>query len=246
MGKRSLWLLVGALVYFGMCGCGPSHNTVEEADRQGIDVERQILLAQDVELDRAEAALKESPDLKTVGQIMPTIERMREKNSDAKALNAQLLSNFHAPQQPQIYSHAEVQSLIKRMLDAHTVTFWASVSGALLAGGLGVIGLARSPLAKMIPGIGTILTSMDSTLGAVETWMQKMKASGKPELGDVADGLQNVLAAAHEDAKVSPYVAKALAKVKLLDDTAPLGVTQAVHDVADYAVADAVSATATG
>ena len=187
-------------------GCGPSHNTVEEADRQGIDVQRQILLAQDVELDRIEAALHEAPDLKTAS-VMPIVERMREKNLDAKALTAQLIANFHPPEQPQIYSHAEVQSLVKRMLDAHRVTFWASVGAAVLAGAGAVIGLARSPIAKMIPGIGTILTSLDGTMAAIETWMTKMKAGGQ---SDVAAGLASVLEAAHQVPAVQKFMDKRL------------------------------------
>lgn len=202
--------LYAALVSFALGGCTASHNRVEEEDRQGIHVTGQILEAQDVELDRVEAALKEAPDLKTAA-IMPIVERMREKNSDAKALNAQLLANFHRPDQPQVYSHAEVQGLIKRMLDAHRVTFWASVGAALLAGGTTVIALARSPIAKMIPGIGTILTSLDGTMAGIETWMQKMKAGGQP---DVAEGLASVLEAAHQIPAVQKFIDKRLEKVQ--------------------------------
>lgn len=202
--------LYAAFVSLALGGCAPSRNRVEEEDRQGIDVTRQILDAQDAELDRIEVALKEAPDLKT-SAIMPIVERIREKNSDAKALTWQLISNFHGPEYPQVYSHAEVQGLIKRMLDAHRVTFWASVGAALLAGGTTVIALARSPLAKMIPGVGTILTSLDGTMAGIETWMQKMKDGGQP---DTAAGLASVLDAAHQIPAVQRFIDKRLEKVQ--------------------------------
>ncbi len=203
----SLWIAAIAL----WAGCGPSHNTVEEADRQGIDTARQVLLAQDVELDRIEAAVDDkTPPLQKL-TILAAVNGMREKNRDAKAIVDQLQTNFHPPQQPQAYTHAEVQSLLKRMHDAHEATFWAGVGSALLAGAGIVIAAARSPIAKMIPGIGTILTSLDGTMAAVETWMQKMKESGKPE---VAEGLAGVLEAAHQDPRIGAYIDKKLGKIK--------------------------------
>ena len=238
---RSVRILaaIGLALGVGAIGCGPSHNTVEEADRQGIDVTRQILLAQDVELDRIESALKESPDLKTAA-IMPIVERMREKSADAKSLNAQLLANFHDPQQPQIYSHAEVQALVKRMLDSHTATFWASVGAAVLAGAGAVIGLARSPIAKMIPGIGTILTSLDGTMAAVETWMQKMKEGGQ---ADVAQGLASVLDAAHQAPAVQRFIDKRLDKIQAGSIAMPPPTELAAGLAADAAVETQVAAT---
>lgn len=210
MGKSFLWALVGALIYFCLGGCGPSYNRVEEADREGIDVQRQILLAQDVELDRIEESVGDGkdpiPPLQAMA-IKAAVAGMREKNRDAKEITAQLLTNFRPPQQPTVYSHAEVQSLLKRMHEAHQATFWASIGAALLAGGTFVIGLARSPLAKMLPGVGTILTSLDGTMAAIETWMTKMKESGKPE---IAAGLASVLEEAHKVPAVKSFIAKRL------------------------------------
>ena len=200
--------MVAVLALVSVGGCGPSHNSVEEADRQGLDVQRQILLSQDVELDRIETAVNEEPiDPLRALAIKAAVSGMREKNRDAKDINAQLLTNFRPPQQPTVYSHAEVQSLLKRMHDSHQTTFWASVGAALVAGGTFVIGLARSPLAKMIPGVGTILTSLDGTMAAIETWMTKMKESGKPE---IAAGLASVLQEAHKVPAVQRFIEKRL------------------------------------
>jgi len=224
MGKKE-WVAFVALAVLSIAGC-TTKNTVTEEDRQGVDVERQIAESQDAELDRLEAAVKEDPQVAAVAA--PIVARMREKNNDSKQIANALQKNWGPPEKPVTYNHAETPGLIDRILKSHQVGFWAAVGGAFVSGALVLIGLARSPVAKMIPGIGTILTSLDSTFGAIEAWMKKMKEGGRPE---VAAGLASVLEAAHEDAKVSPYVAKVLSKVKLTGAT-PDQVAEAAHAAA--------------
>jgi hypothetical protein len=196
-------MVVLSLLALAVGGC-VTRNTVTEEDRQGIDVSRQILVAQDVELDRLEVQVE-----KDLG-AMTTVARLREKNDDAKRINAQLLANFKPPQKVAVYSHAEVQSLLDRMKKSHDSTFWAMLGGTILAVGGATLAIARK-YGKFIPGFGPVFSALDSTLAGVEGWMQQKKAEGNPA---IANELSSVLQYVHLDDQVDAFVKNRLLKVK--------------------------------
>jgi hypothetical protein len=207
MWKRAV-VLAWVLMIACQAGCG-TKSTVMEEDRQGIDVEEQIIEAQDAEFDRLEQALKDDPVAMTAAA--PILARMREKNSDGKKITKQLLSNFGPPEKPIPYAHAEVEGLLARMAKSHAVTFWASVGGALLTGMTLMLGLIRSPAARMIPGVGPIFAALDSTAAAIESYIAKKRAGG--HVDDAAE-LQNVLQQAHKVDKVGAFMDRLTDKVK--------------------------------
>ncbi len=209
-------VLVLAALALAWGGCNPK-NKVQEEDRQGIDVAYQIDRVEDAELDRLEAAIAEDPALKP--KLGPVVDRMRIANDDRIEIHRTLLDNFGAPKQPIIYAHETIGDLLTRMRKAHAVGFWAAVGAAILSGGAIALGIARSPLARMIPGFGPVFSALDTTLGGVEAWMQKKKASGE---GLQAQDLAEILELAHADKNVGAYIDKKLEKVKLTMGTDPV------------------------
>jgi hypothetical protein len=202
MLKRVVLALVLATIFQTGCVTG---STVTEEDRQGVDVERQILDEQDAELDRLEAAVKEDP--KTMAVAAPIVLRMREKNDDARKITKALVKNWGAPEKPRPYSHTEVDGLISSILKSHTTQLGA----AFLAGLLFVLGVAKSPAARMLPVVGPILTALESTVGAAEAYIAKKIAGGKVD--DAAE-LQGVLQQAHKVDKVGALMDRVTTKVK--------------------------------
>lgn len=207
--SRKFWWLLLTLATLCVMSCGVTRNTTTEEDRQGRDVVLQIVNADDEELNRLEQAAAEDPQC--FAKMKPFIAGMREKHEDARQVLLQLEAVHGKPERPVIYSHAEVPGLIERIKKSHATTFWASVGAAILAGGSIALGLARSPLAKLIPGFGNVFGALSSTVEAVEAYMHKKKSGG--EVDDVKE-LAGILSTAHEDAGVKGLMDKVLVKAK--------------------------------
>jgi len=209
MGKKVGWALVGALVLLFMVsfamGCSPP---VKEEDKQLVDQQEQIADLQDAELVRIEQAVQEDPEL--AEKVAPNLLAMRQRNSDSREHAKQLKANLGAPTKRVPYTPESAKRLRDDSAKAHEGGFWKGLGAGALATGLLVIGLARK-FGRFIPGVGSVITAFDSTLGAVEEWMQEQKDAGKPEL---AASLATKLGDSHYEAGVQPVVESALDKVK--------------------------------
>jgi len=196
-----------AVMFLALGGC-VNRNTTTEEDREGVEVVSQITDSQDAELDRIELAVREDPSC--FAKVAPQIKAMREKNHDARLVIRQLQENNGKPERPVVYAHAEMPGLLDRMKRSHGVTFWGMIGGAVITGGGIALGIARK-FGKFIPGFGPVFAALDTTMTAVEQFMQKKKEQGQV---DVVNDLAGLLKAAHADANVGEFIDKKLAKVQ--------------------------------
>lgn len=172
------WLrLTPIIVLFLLAAC--SQKRVTEEDREGIDYTVQILHLQDDELDRLEEATATMPEFKA--KYGGTVANLRQLNEDASSIVVTLREVYGPPKEPKTYSHSEVEGLIAGIKKSHAVTFWSAIGASVLAGALTLLAVARSPLAKLIPGAGNILGSLDPALAALQGWMKKKQDGGETD-----------------------------------------------------------------
>lgn len=195
-------ILVGAVLALAGGGCcGASNNTVYEEDRVLVDMNIQILKKQKAVL----AALSNNP-----GGFVAEMEQL---DRDAIANNEQLQKNWGAPDNRIDYTPAAAAAARDSSDKKHTTSagFWGAIGCGILGGATLIIGLARTPLVRLIPGIGQIIASFDPLLAGAEKFMASQKAKGA---GGVAAELAEAMAVEQKSAKVHRYISKRLGKVK--------------------------------
>lgn len=198
---------------FLCCALACCSAQVKEEDRQLVEQGEQIAAIQDEEYARIEQAINDG-DLPKAKAI---IKEARAVNADAGANASTLKGTLGAPQQAVPYTAASAEALRAAAKKAHTdLGFWAWMVGAITAGGSIALGIARSPLARMIPGFGPVFTALDTTITGVEKWMAAQKAAGNHE---VAADLASTLFAAHDEKNVADYV---MAKVEKVQEKLPI------------------------
>ncbi len=205
MGKKVGWALVGALVLMAVVGCTTKSKVTEE-DRVVLDHSVQIAQIQGRKLELLAAVITNDP-----ARAAAAVKDLEVLVADARANAEQLQKNWGPPKEPVPYTPENAELARKASDKSHSVGFWASLGGIFLAGGGIALGIARSPLARLIPGFGPVFSALDTTVTAVETFMQKNKAEGKV---DVVAQLRDTLQKAHEDANLRPYIDKFLAKAQ--------------------------------
>ncbi len=203
---KTLTVLVACLALAVGGGCSGTINSVTEEDRQLVDMNVQIAQRQ-----HAAARLLASVIGSDPAGAQQAAAELEALNHDALANNLQLQKNWGPPKERKAYSPEAAATTRDASDKSHTPGFWAKVGGALLAGGAAALAIARSPLARMIPGFGPVFTALDSTMAGIETWMQKKKASGE---GAQAQDLADILAALHEDKNVGAFIDKKLKRIQ--------------------------------
>jgi hypothetical protein len=195
-------LAVTAVLVLGTWGAGCSAaNKVTEEDRVVLDHIRQIAELQSAIL----AGMSEGNPIPP-GKFSTFVELV----SDVMAGTEALQSNWGPPKEPIPYSAEAAKLARERSRQSHQVGFWGWLAGVAIGAGGIALTMARL-LGRFIPGFGPVFSVVESTMGAIEGWMQKQKSEGKP---DIAGGLAIALEAAHRDAKVGAWVDAKLAKVK--------------------------------
>lgn len=199
-------LLIASLA---LAGCAVDHNTVTEEDRVIVDMNIQIAKKRQVTHRLLLGALGNDPA--TYAAALKEVEQL---DADNLANNQQLQNNWKPPEKPIEYTPAAAKQAREDSAKKHTETggnFWGWLTGAFGTGALIVMGLARSPLARFIPGVGSISTALDTVMTAAETYMRSKKAAGQEEH---ADELADILEEQQVKAKVDRFSKKRLAKLK--------------------------------
>ena len=231
--RQVKWCIILVLLPLSF-GCSPNDRVTEE-DREAVDLQWQIADAQEAEMSRLATAIRSDPMM--LQDPAAAFTKLREMNNDAREIAKQLGRNFGPPDQPQIYSNAEMPGFLTRLKKSHEVGFWGMLGAAVLAGGATALGIARK-FGKFVPGFGPVFAALDTTLEGVEKWMQKKKDGGKTD--DVAE-LAAILKGLHSDAKVGTYIDKALGKVKDRLGIEPAALESALANVTMGQAAAAVS-----
>jgi len=207
MGKRAWWALLGALLVLAMMGCTPGKSSVTEEDRVVLDHSVQIARLEKARLGVIMGLIGGDPAV-----LVASMKELEALNADAIANAEQLQKNWGPPEKPIVYSSAAAAEARAKSDKSHLPKgFWGWLAGAFSIGGSIALGIARSPLARMIPGFGPVFSALDTTITAVESFMQKKKTAGDV---DVVAELRDTLQKAHEDANLRPYIDKFLAKAQ--------------------------------
>ena len=217
MGKKVGWFLAFLALVMFSAGCTPGKSTVTEEDRVVLDHSVQI-----ARLEKAKIGFIVGLIGGDRAVLVASIHELEALNLDAIANAEQLQKNWGQPQQATSYSPEAAAKARQDSDKSHLPKgFWGWLAGAFSIGGSIALGIARSPLARMIPGFGPVFSALDTTITAVESFMQKKKSTGQV---DVVAELRDTLQKAHEDAKLRPYIDKFLAKAqdKLGVDVAPI------------------------
>lgn len=199
-------LLIASLA---LAGCAVDHNTVTEEDRVIVDLNIQIAKKRQVAHRLLIGALGNDPA--TYAAALKEVEQL---DRDNLANNEQLQKNWKAPDKAVEYTPPAAKQARENSEKVHTETggnFLGWLGGAFTTGALLVMGLARSPLARFVPGVGSISTALDTVMTGVETYMRSKKAAGQEEH---ADELAGVLEQGQVKARVARFSQKRLAKVK--------------------------------
>lgn len=172
--------------------------SVTEADRQ---LEHQTLDAATLSLDLIIA---------TGTAISPAqIKQMEGWLADIKANSAQLVKSHGPAENPLAYSKEASQKARDESGKSHEGFSWAAIGTAVLGIGTVLLGIAKSPWAKMIPGVGQFVGLAEMGVEGAERFMGKMKRDGKPE---IAKALADELARVQGTDNI--LVQKLIAKVK--------------------------------
>jgi hypothetical protein len=204
MGKKVGWALVGALLLMSIAGCS-GMSAVTEEDRVVVDHSVQIARLQKAKLEVLAGILTNDP-----ARALMALKEIEALTEDALANGEQLQRNWGPPKEPTPYSAEAAKQAREKSGGSHDVGFWSMLGGALLTGGAVALGIARK-FGRFVPGFGPVFAALDTTISAVETFMQKKKASGDV---DVVAELRDTLQTAHEDANLRPYIDKVLGKAQ--------------------------------
>ncbi len=225
-----------AIAFVLMAGCSTKSRVTEE-DRVVLDYSVQIGRLQRAHLEVMAAVYTADP-----ARAAAALKELRELTDDAIANAEQLQKNWGAPKESTAYTPANADGARKASDKSHSAGFWSGLAAGALSVGLFLVGVARSPLAKMIPGVGTALNALDGFMAGAETWMQKMKDADKPEL---AEGLAGVLDVAIKSPWVKAYADKRLVKIQSGTVAAPPETQVATALAADAAVESVAPASPT-
>lgn len=196
-------------------GCS-GKNAVLEEDRVLLDMTKQIIELQSQEITKLEDEISQLQSMLTpavIAKLLPIRDNLRHLNSQAAGNLAVFVDNWGAPGVAQLYSDEANAKAREAAKAAHSTTFWATLSAGILAGATAIIGLLRSPLARLVPGVGQFVAAFDPLLAGVEKFMATQKASGDAGAA-VAVELASHLISEQQMAKVDKFVTKRLDKVK--------------------------------
>ena len=185
------------VLVLGLGGC----TFVTEADRQ---LEHQTLDAATLSLDLILATAGKGVSPEEVARIEAWLV-------DIKANSAQLVKSHGPAENPLAYSKEASQKARDDSGKSHEGFSWAAVGGVILSVGTVLFGLAKSPIAKMIPFIGPWIGAAEATIEGTERFMEKQKREGKPE---VAAALAEELKRLQQDDRTKSLVNRLLGKAK--------------------------------
>jgi len=201
-------LVLALALVGGALGCGGAVKA-EEPDLQLIDMNIQIGELQTAAWQYISAAL--SGDSAALAIAKARLETFKQQNSDALENSRQLQKVLGKPKEPTPYTPENAADRRKASDTAHSAGFWAWMGGAILTTATVLIGLAKSPLVKSIPFIGTAANVADAVVQGGEQFMDKMKQQGKPE---IAAALAAEMVAVQAERNLVPATKKVLGHVK--------------------------------
>lgn len=213
--RPACWLLVLVPVLALAGGGCSSKKLVLEEDLHLLDLTKQIVERQAGEIVKLEDALADAGNQISpfvLGKLLPIQGNLKHLNEQAAGNVAVFVSNWGAPGVAQLYSDEVNAKAREAAKTAHSVTFWGSIGTGVVGTALFIIGLARSPVARLIPGIGQMISACDPLLAGAEKFMATMKAKGCPE---VAEELAAHLISEQQTAGVDRFVTKRLDKIKV-------------------------------